>query len=63
MDKACEIDGVIVDEDGVPFGWEDVRLTCGERDELCAALDAGDFETADEIVKGAYDRLFGECIN
>lgn len=62
-ENISEIDGIMVDEDGIPYGWEEIRLTGSERNALCDAADAGDIDTADEIVKGAYDRLFGESIN
>jgi len=54
---------LMTDEDGVPYGWEDVRMTEEELDAMIAAADAGDFETAEAIVERAYDRLFGETVH
>ena len=51
------------DDDHIPIGWEDVRLTEPERDALCEAADAGDQKTAKKIVDGAYARLFGMHLN
>jgi hypothetical protein len=49
---------LLVDDDGIPYGWEDVRLTEEELDAMCDALDRGDEEEAERVVEGAYDRLF-----
>ncbi len=55
---------IIKDEHGIPYGWEDVRLTEEELDELCEALfEREDEESAQVIVEGAYDRLFGEGVH
>lgn len=51
------------DEDHIPIGWEDVRLTEQKIDALCEAVDLGDEETANKIVDGAYARLFGATLN
>lgn len=49
---------VDVDADGIPFGWEQVRLTAAELDALVEAAEAGDEDTANAVVAGAYARLF-----
>jgi hypothetical protein len=58
---------MIIDDDGIPFGWENVTLTEEELDAMCDALDGGDEETAERIVEGAYERLYqrtgGAAIN
>ena len=51
---------MLMDEHGIPYGWEDVHLTEEEMDEMCDALDAGDEERAEAIVEGAYEWLFME---
>ena len=49
---------MIVDEDGVPWGWWDVRLTPEEWEDFFEAAEAGDLEAVERIVEGAYDRLY-----
>ena len=57
------MDSNIENFDGVPIGWEIVRLTDSELDQFCAAADVGDHDEAERVVDGAYSRLFGEAIN
>jgi hypothetical protein len=54
---------LMVDEDGVPYGWQDVDMSKEELDAMCDAAEAGDLETAEVIVERAYDRLFGEQVH
>ncbi|HWT00221.1 MAG TPA: hypothetical protein VN256_08235 [Pyrinomonadaceae bacterium] len=54
---------ILFDEHGIPYGWQDVRLTEEELDEMCDALDVDDEERAERVVEGAYARLFGESVN
>jgi hypothetical protein len=51
------------DEDGVPYGWQEVRMTEEELDAMCDAAAVGDIDLVDAIVEGAYDRLFGEQVH
>jgi hypothetical protein len=49
---------LIMDEHGIPFGWEDVTLTEEELLQLSDALDRGEREVADRVVEGAYERFY-----
>jgi len=46
------------DGDGIPFGWQDVRLTEEELDRMVDAAEADDFAAVEQIVEGAYARLY-----
>ena len=50
-------------DEEVPAGWELIRLTQAELDELCDAAFAGDVEMAEAVVERAYASLFGEHVN
>jgi hypothetical protein len=52
---------MIVDEDGVPFGWEDALSEVVGGPEAEAFFDAaerGDEEEVDRIVTAAYERVY-----
>jgi hypothetical protein len=49
---------MLLDDEGRAVGWEDVRLTEEEMDQMCDALELGDEETATAVVDRAYARLY-----
>lgn len=52
---------MIVDEDGVPFGWEgalDEVLGGPDAEAFFDAADRGDMEEVDRIVEAAYERAY-----
>ncbi|MFL6284489.1 MAG: hypothetical protein ACJ74Q_15195 [Pyrinomonadaceae bacterium] len=51
---------MIVEEDGRPVGWQEVRLTEDEREALVEAADSGDCGAAESAVAAAYGRLYAE---
>lgn len=48
---------MLVDDEGVPVGWEYVTLG-DDLEDFCDAAEAGDMETVDKIVRRAYERAY-----
>lgn len=47
--------------EGARFGWDLLKITTAEIDEMCARLDEGDEEGAEAVIARAESRLFQEA--
>jgi hypothetical protein len=52
--------GIIYDNDGIPDGWQDVRLLDEEWEPFFQAAERGNIDAANAIVERAYERLYRE---
>lgn len=47
--------------EGARFGWDMIRMTQAETDEMCDAVEAGDDRGAEAVIERAEARLFHEA--
>lgn len=48
---------MLVDDEGVPVGWEYVTLG-DDLEDFCDAAEAGDMDSVEAIVERAYERAY-----